>query len=62
MLTSIVIDHLQKDFAGEAFAVAYVYCNYKDQSRQTSVYLAFSLLRQLVEQKTFSPCKPRRSF
>lgn len=50
-MTSIAIDHLQEHFADEAFAISYVYCNYGDQSRQTSVYLAFSLLRQLVEQK-----------
>ena len=47
----MAIDHLQERFADEAFAIAYVYCNIRNQSRQTSVHLAFSLLRQLVEQK-----------
>ncbi|CAJ2505561.1 Uu.00g129550.m01.CDS01 [Anthostomella pinea] len=50
ILTSITVDDLEKRFGSEtSVAVAYVYCNYKRQSEQTTESLLSSLLKQLAQ-------------
>ena len=45
--SSIIINYLEQTFKGNA-AVAYIYCNYKEQN-QTAINLVASLLQQLVQ-------------
>ncbi|KAJ7166318.1 ankyrin repeat-containing domain protein [Mycena crocata] len=47
VLTSIVVDHLQKRFQGENVGIAYMYCNHKETEVQTPVNLVAGLWRQL---------------
>ncbi|KAI9774337.1 MAG: hypothetical protein M1840_004231 [Geoglossum simile] len=49
VLTSTVVDYLEQSFQKEDVAVAYVYCNYKEQGVQTAVNLIASLLQQVVQ-------------
>ncbi|KAI9770937.1 MAG: hypothetical protein M1840_002641 [Geoglossum simile] len=49
VLTSIIIDHLEKSFKGKDIAVAYIYCSYKEQEDQTDANLIASLLQQIVQ-------------
>jgi len=51
LLACLAIDYSQKLFDDDGVAVAYIYCNYQSQLRQTPVYLAASLLRQFLEHK-----------
>jgi hypothetical protein len=45
---SIVVDHLQTTLENENVAVACIYCDYKEQAKQTIPELVASLLKQLV--------------
>jgi hypothetical protein len=50
-----VVDYLRAAFQGENIAVACIFCNYKEQTRQTVYELIASLLKQLAqEQPTIS--------
>ena len=49
MLSSIVIDHLQRRFRSENKPVIYIYLNHKDSHDQGLPNLVGSLLRQLVQ-------------
>src|SRR5436190_22738138 len=51
VFSSFIIDSLQKNRENPDTGVAYIYCNYKDVSRQTPANLIASLLHQLVLQK-----------
>ncbi|KAI9774757.1 MAG: hypothetical protein M1839_001624 [Geoglossum umbratile] len=51
ILTSIIVDYLERSFEREDVAVAYTYCNYKEQENQTVTNLIASLLQQLVRRK-----------
>ncbi|KAI9855731.1 MAG: hypothetical protein M1824_005891 [Vezdaea acicularis] len=50
VLASTAIDYLQTTFAETDNAVAFIYCNYNDQTEQSSVNLVSSLLKQLAQQ------------
>lgn len=47
------IDHIQTEFDRTNNGIAFIYCNYKEQTDQTSINLISSLLRQLATQKAF---------
>ena len=50
MFRSIIVDHLETLFGNDRDVVTVcIYCNYKDQTNQTTYNLIGSLLRQLVE-------------
>jgi hypothetical protein len=46
---SIIVDYLQNVFKTDRVAILYIYCNYREQSRQTISNLVASLLKQLVQ-------------
>jgi hypothetical protein len=48
-ISSVVINHLQELFKGANIGVAFLYCNYKEQTLQTATHLIASLLKQLVQ-------------
>jgi hypothetical protein len=48
---SIVIRHLQKTLQDENVAIAYIYCNHKEQAKQTVRELVASLLKQFVQDR-----------
>ncbi|KAI9852608.1 MAG: hypothetical protein M1824_001849 [Vezdaea acicularis] len=50
VIAAIAIDHVQKRYTSTKTGMAYIYCNYKEQSEQTSVNLVGSLLQQLAQQ------------
>jgi hypothetical protein len=52
VLRSTVVDYLNRSFTRKEAAVAYIYCNYKEQKSQTVVNLITSLLLQLVQINT----------
>lgn len=52
---SLVISHLEQKFAQKNVAVAYIFCNYKDQANQTVVNLVASLLQQLMRSHAVLP-------
>ena len=47
--SSIVVDYLTRIHGSDEVRVAYIYCDYKDQSVQTASNLIAALARQLVE-------------
>lgn len=51
------MDYLQTTFERENIAVAYVFCNYKEQTRQTISDLVASLLRQFVTNRSVMSAK-----
>ncbi|KAH0543124.1 hypothetical protein FGG08_002550 [Glutinoglossum americanum] len=53
ILTSIVVDYLERSFGGGNIAVACIYCSYKEKEGQTVVNLIASLLRQLIQKNAF---------
>lgn len=52
---SIVIEHLRETFVDEEFLIAYVYCDYKDNKRQTAASLLGCLVKQMVIQQEEMP-------
>ena len=48
-LSSIVVDHLQKQFPEGSVLTTCIYCNYKEKDNQTVQDLLASLLKQLVQ-------------
>ncbi|KIW35343.1 uncharacterized protein PV07_02044 [Cladophialophora immunda] len=48
IITSIVVDFLERSFIREDVGIAYIYCSYKDQDNQTATNLIASLLQQLA--------------
>ncbi|KAF6788771.1 ankyrin repeat protein [Colletotrichum sojae] len=57
IMTSIVIDELSRQFPEENSAIAYVFCNAKDQAKQIFYHILSSLAKQLVQASL--PEKPR---
>lgn len=56
ILTSIVIDHLGIRFPNSSkVGIAYLYCNFRRQHEQTIEHFLASLLKQLVQQLSFTP-------
>jgi hypothetical protein len=51
MLSSIVIDYLQKSILDEHTHVAYIFCNSQSKLEQTPVNLVASLLKRLLQAK-----------
>ncbi|KFY39666.1 hypothetical protein V495_05813 [Pseudogymnoascus sp. VKM F-4514 (FW-929)] len=49
MITAIAVDHIWKTFQGDNVGVAYVFCNYKRQEKQTASDLLAAILKQLVQ-------------
>lgn len=47
------IDYIQTEYTSTNTGIAFIYCNYKEQTEQTTVNLISSLLRQLARQKPF---------
>ena len=52
---SVVIEHLRETFVDEEFLIAYVYCDYKDNKRQTAANLLGCLVKQIVLQQREMP-------
>ena len=52
---SIVVESLQKMFAGENVSISFAYCDYKDRTNQTTVNLISSLVKQIVSQQKDMP-------
>jgi Cdc6-like AAA superfamily ATPase len=58
IMTSVVIDHLNRKFENDAsIGIAYIYCNYRRQLEQTPADLLLSLLKQLVQEQPSLPEK-----
>ncbi|KAI9778250.1 MAG: hypothetical protein M1839_008274 [Geoglossum umbratile] len=57
VLTSVIVDYLERSFAQEDVAIAYIYCSYKRQKVQTDINLIASLLQQLVQKGSSIPKK-----
>jgi hypothetical protein len=55
VLSSIVVDYLERSFTRDNIAITYIYCSYKEQEYQTDVNLIASLLQQLVRRSAFIP-------
>ena len=56
MITSIVIDHLQKRFQSDStVSIAYVYCNFKRRDEQKPEDLLSNLLGQLIREQDRIP-------
>ena len=55
MLTSLVIDHLQRYPGEEKFTTAYIYCDYRRQNEQTSNNLTASVAKQLLQHQSSIP-------
>ncbi|EGO19613.1 hypothetical protein SERLADRAFT_479215, partial [Serpula lacrymans var. lacrymans S7.9] len=61
VIASHIVNHLASTLKSPSIAVAYIYCDYKDQSSQTVFDLEASLLKQLVQDSspTFERVKSR---
>src|SRR5436305_6782182 len=60
ILTSIVVDYLDKTFQNDSRAgIAYVYCNFRRQHEQKPEDVLASLLKQLIQEQTFIPERMR---
>ncbi|KAH7253183.1 hypothetical protein B0J15DRAFT_560286 [Fusarium solani] len=55
VISSVVIDHLRRQFNDATIGVAFVYCDYKDRLNQTPSNLLSSLVKQLARQKQVLP-------
>ncbi|KAF4784642.1 AGC/PKA protein kinase [Colletotrichum scovillei] len=56
IITATVVDYLRSKYRGRSdIALAYVYCDYKNRSLDTSATLLRSILRQIVEALPSSP-------
>jgi Cdc6-like AAA superfamily ATPase len=52
IMTSIVVEHLQSRFQGDATTdIAYIYCNFRQQDQQKPQDLLSSLLKQFVQKQ-----------
>lgn len=45
------MDYISTEFKGDDFGIAYIYCNFKDESTQNPIRIFESILRQLGGQK-----------
>ncbi|KAF9769656.1 hypothetical protein IL306_012906 [Fusarium sp. DS 682] len=61
-LTSIVIDHLQKMTHHEEVGIAYFYCNFQSEQRQSARGLLSSLLKQLCGRLPSLPDSVKSSY
>ncbi|KAJ6257088.1 Ankyrin-3 [Drechslerella dactyloides] len=57
VMTSMVINHISEKINGESASLAYFYCDYQDQDKQTPDYFVASLLKQLVRRMLVLPSK-----
>jgi hypothetical protein len=48
-ISSVVVKHLQDHYQAKNAMVVFMYCNYKDQARQTIPELVASLLKQVLQ-------------
>ncbi|KAN0069115.1 hypothetical protein V8E54_012744, partial [Elaphomyces granulatus] len=56
ILSSIIIDHLCKEFGNDhTIGIAYLYCNFRQHHEQKSSDLIVSLLKQLVQEQSPLP-------
>jgi nucleoside phosphorylase len=56
ILTSIIIDHLERKFRNDSsIGIAYFYCNFRQQHEQTPLLLLSTLLKQLAQGRAFVP-------
>jgi Cdc6-like AAA superfamily ATPase len=56
MITSIIVEHLQTNFRNDlGIGIAYLYCNFRQQSEQKPANLLASLLKQLVQEQLSVP-------
>ena len=55
MLSSLVIDHLERSAGEETPATTYIYCDYKRQDEQTPINLTASITRQLLQHQGSIP-------
>lgn len=55
MLTSLVIDHLQRSSSEENITTAYLYCDYRRQDKQTPINLTASVTKQLLQHQVLIP-------
>ena len=56
------MDHLTQSFEHTDVGIAYIYCNYKEKSGQSTVNLISSLLQQLVESRSAIPDEIKRLY
>ncbi|KAK6346928.1 hypothetical protein TWF696_007027 [Orbilia brochopaga] len=56
-MTSMVINHISERINGKGASLAYFYCDYQDQDKQTPDYFVASLLKQLVRRMLVLPSK-----
>ncbi|KAK4079824.1 hypothetical protein Trihar35433_929 [Trichoderma harzianum] len=50
IITAIVVNHLFTHFRGDAdIGIAYIYCNFRQQTEQTAIRLLTNLLKQLAQ-------------
>lgn len=54
-----MIDYLKQTINEQEIGVAFIYCNYKEKTIQTTVNLVASLLKQLVQTQSVIPGKLR---
>ena len=50
-----MVDFLEKDLPAQGVALAFVYCNHKENLSQTTKYFVGAIVRQLVERKAIIP-------
>jgi hypothetical protein len=62
LLASIVINHLLNTFRNENIGVAYVFCNYQSQGKQTPLAIFSSLLEQMLIQRNSIPDNLQRLY
>jgi Cdc6-like AAA superfamily ATPase len=56
IMSSIVVDHLNKSFENDAgVGIAYIYCSYQSQQKQEPEDLLMSLLKQLTQRRPSVP-------
>ena len=58
IMTSVVVDHLNRKFENDAsIGIAYIYCDYRRHLEQTPADLLLSLLKHLVQEQPLLPEK-----
>jgi Cdc6-like AAA superfamily ATPase len=56
ILTSVVVDHLCSKYrANLSVGIAYIYCNFRQREQQNLENLLLSLVKQLLQTRTFEP-------
>ncbi|KAJ7572901.1 hypothetical protein C8J56DRAFT_805942, partial [Mycena floridula] len=55
ILSSVIINHLERSVMTPDIAVVYIYCDYNHAGQHTSTQLLGSIVKQLVERRPFIP-------